>query len=288
MPEITYSPDPRPSPLQFPPSRGYGSIRDRVTSARTYYVAASGGSDTFDGLSPGGAFATIQKAVDVVLNLDLAALVNVTIQLMDGNHSLASAINIRSMVGIGQIIIQGNANTTSAVTITATAASFQMFQLSGLNGRFVIQHLTMVGSSSNTAIGVDALSRVTIGKMRFGAGFTSALNIANNSLVTLAGSTYEIYGSMAQFALCQRNSMLLATTTGTWTITGTPAWSVAFVYALDQGNIRISSANVTFSGSATGVRYLAEMDSIIQTNGGGANFFPGGSAGSTATGSQYA
>jgi hypothetical protein len=52
--------------------------------------------------------------------------------------------------------------------------------------------------------------------------------------------------------------------------------------------VRISSANVTFSGAATGARYFANMNSIIQTNGGGANFFPGDSAGSTATGGQYA
>jgi hypothetical protein len=41
------------------------------------------------------------------------------------------------------------------------------------------------------------------------------------------------------------------------------------------------------AGTATGTRYLSGSNSVINTNGGGANFFPGSGAGSTATGGQY-
>ena len=46
-------------------------------------------------------------------------------------------------------------------------------------------------------------------------------------------------------------------------------------------------AVVTASGEITGRRYIANMNGIIDTLSGGAEFFPGGTAGATATGGQY-
>ena len=50
----------------------------------------------------------------------------------------------------------------------------------------------------------------------------------------------------------------------------------------------ISAYSITFSGSATGQRYNASQNSVINTYGGGASYFPGNAAGATATGGQYA
>lgn len=44
----------------------------------------------------------------------------------------------------------------------------------------------------------------------------------------------------------------------------------------------------TVTGSVTGTRYSANINGTINTFGGGANYFPGTIAGSTATGAQYA
>jgi hypothetical protein len=69
------------------------------------------------------------------------------------------------------------------------------------------------------------------------------------------------------------------------TLTGTPAFATAFAYASIAG---IQAWNgTTFSGSATGPRYSVAGNSVVNTAGGGANFFPGNAAGSTATGGQY-
>ena len=64
----------------------------------------------------------------------------------------------------------------------------------------------------------------------------------------------------------------------TVTLTGTPAFS-AFASAASTGLINPAS-NVTFSGSATGARYAISSNGTINTNGGGASFLPGNSAGS--------
>jgi hypothetical protein len=45
---------------------------------------------------------------------------------------------------------------------------------------------------------------------------------------------------------------------------------------------------MTFTGSATGPRYRADSLGLIQTNGAGATYLPGNSAGSTSAGGQYA
>jgi hypothetical protein len=42
---------------------------------------------------------------------------------------------------------------------------------------------------------------------------------------------------------------------------------------------RLIIQSITYSESATGVRYSAASLGLISTNGGGANFFPGNSAG---------
>jgi hypothetical protein len=64
----------------------------------------------------------------------------------------------------------------------------------------------------------------------------------------------------------------------TITLTGTPAFSGSF--ALTQGGLAyIGMSNISFSGSATGQRYGVQYYSWINTYGGGANFFPGNSAG---------
>jgi hypothetical protein len=43
----------------------------------------------------------------------------------------------------------------------------------------------------------------------------------------------------------------------------------------------------TFVGSAVGARYNATLNGVINTGGGGANFLPGNSSGTTSLGGQY-
>lgn len=72
----------------------------------------------------------------------------------------------------------------------------------------------------------------------------------------------------------------------TVTLSGTPAFSVAFATASRAGVVQVN-AN-TYSGSATGTRYAASTNGVIFTNtGGSATYLPGNGAGTTATGGQY-
>ena len=72
----------------------------------------------------------------------------------------------------------------------------------------------------------------------------------------------------------------------TVTLTGTPAFANAFIDAV--GPCQLDTTVMTFPGAATGKRYSAVDNAFINTSGGGANYFPGNAAGTTATGGQYA
>jgi hypothetical protein len=71
------------------------------------------------------------------------------------------------------------------------------------------------------------------------------------------------------------------------TLSGSPTWSTAFATATNNGFIIALSSNVSFSGSASGPRYLATANGLIQTNGAASTFFPGSTSGSVASQGQY-
>jgi len=63
----------------------------------------------------------------------------------------------------------------------------------------------------------------------------------------------------------------------TRTLTGTPAFATAFANSTTLGELFFT--NITYSGAATGTRYAVAASALINTNGGGANYFPGNAAG---------
>jgi DNA-binding CsgD family transcriptional regulator len=78
--------------------------REVLTANRTYYVRTDG-SNSNDGLSntSGGAFLTIQKAIDIVAALDLS-IYNVTIQVGSGTYTSGAAVN-GAWIGAGIVAL---------------------------------------------------------------------------------------------------------------------------------------------------------------------------------------
>jgi hypothetical protein len=71
-----------------------------------------------------------------------------------------------------------------------------------------------------------------------------------------------------------------------YTLTGSPAFTNAFIGAGSLGLAYFASA--TFSGTGTGKRYDVSQNAMIHTAGGGASFFPGSTTGTATTGGIYA
>ena len=261
---------------------GTSSGRELLTAARTYYVRADGDDLTNNGLSDhsGGAFKTLQRALDAVGALD-TGVYDVTIHVGPGTYA---GCDLRTLVGAGACYIEGDRTTPSNCLVSATADN--CFDATNIIGRYQIHGFKCTTATTGSGIFASGPAvAVTYGAMDFGAvasGYmhiwaAAGARIVRDDVLTLSGG-----------AACHMLIEATATFLGggnTITLTGTPAFSSSFVLCRNTGVIDMSG--VTFTGSATGVRYVASRNGLIDAGGAGASYFPGNSAGSTATGGQY-
>jgi len=108
-------------------------MREKLTAARTYYVRTDG-SDSNNGLAntSGGAFLTVQKAIDVIYaTLDLGGK-DVTVQVADGTYT-GAVLADGPFIGKGSVTINGNNSTPTNVVFSTTSSSCVTAQ----NGAFI-------------------------------------------------------------------------------------------------------------------------------------------------------
>lgn len=266
-----------------------GLIREKLTANRTYYVRTDG-SNSNTGLvdSSGGAFLTWQKAWDTVVSTIDTAGYTVTIKIADGTYT-AGITCVAPWSGGGPIIIEGNTTTPDNCLMNAAT---RLFNNNGaaLPARVTIKGFKHTGASQSLLMNGSGILRFQ--SINFGStGFAhiqcnsdaAVIEIGGNYSIT-AGATYHIY-------MARHSAVLIPSgVTFTCTVTGTMTFSGAFVLASIGANIEYQSslATIDISGATvTGVRYSANTNGLIITGGAGASFFPGGTAGSTATQGQY-
>jgi len=248
--------------------------REKLSAARTYYVRTDG-SDSNNGLAntSGGAFLTIQKAVDTVSDgLDLG-IYNVTVQVADGTYT--GAIVGKAVIGSGKITIQGNNSTPSNVHINVTGIAVSVTEPSHY---LKIIDCKITGSS----YGLFAIPHgvIEFGNVVFGASSSSQVFSAYHAHINCV-SNYTISGG-ATYHIQAGSGGTIRSYGNVVTLTGTPAFT-AYLFVSDASIAYL--ATTTYSGSATGSRYTVTTNGVAST--GGATL-PGNSAGTTATGGQYA
>jgi hypothetical protein len=254
------------------------NAREVLTANRTYYVRTDG-SDSNNGLSntAGGAFLTLQKAVNTVAALDLS-IYNVTIQIADGTYTGAVVVN-GPWIGSGTVTLLGNSGTPANVLLS-TGASNAITVQNG--GALAVKDLKLTNTGTFLLVAQTG-GFISFANLDFGACGAQQIRTSDNGRITASGN-YTISGGGAYHVTCVGCSAVRIQNR-TVTLTGTPAFATAFA------NAQLCSATLfngcTFSGSATGPRYEAIQNGVLYTNGGGANYFPGDSVGSTATGGQY-
>lgn len=259
---------------------GTSSGREVLTANRTYFVATTG-SDTNDGLTAGTPFATIQKAIDVACALDLS-IFNVTIQVADGTYA---AVTLKPYVGRGPITIVGNSTTPNNVVINN--ASGNAISSAAMCGNWQIQFLKLTAGGIN--IQAAAGSNITLTGVNHGTCGNYHMRALSGGQITIATSGYEISGGALRHLFAYLGGMITYNGPQTVTVVGTPNFSQQCAYAADNGAIQFNGG-VAFTGAATGQRYLAQANGVIDTSassGGSTTFFPGSVAGATATGGQY-
>lgn len=249
--------------------------RKSLTANTTYYIATTG-NDTTGAGTVGNPWKTLQKAWNYLqANIDFAGF-TVTIQIADGTYTeafVASGI-MPGQATPGNLIINGNSTTPANVLVTSATQS----AIDAVGAKFRIQYmkLTTTGGGNNCLTAESGSVIELGGGIQFGACVSGHIDVGSHSIVSV-GAEYTINGNAAYHILVPDGG-LLVTGSFTHTLTGTPAFSQQFVNAALGGEVNAS--NTTYSGAATGTRFLSQNGGMINTNGGGANFFPGNAAGS--------
>jgi hypothetical protein len=262
---------------------GLLAVQD-LFETRSLYVRTDG-DDGNDGLAntAGRAFRTIQGAVNFLSKLPYNPLwwttaldSGFTIYVADGTY--AETVNLRDVRAVGATI-HGNEVTPANVVVAGVSDGFVAI---GLNTKWYLRGLKIT-AAAGSAIRLEQGSQVSFRTIDFGTA-SSAHLFTQTGARAFADGNYSIT-SAAQWHKIARTGSQIITSDRTVTITGTPAFSQSYALADDVSLIR--AVGMTFSGSATGVRYSVTVNGVINTNGGGASYLPGNSAGSTATGGQY-
>lgn len=253
--------------------------RWRLPTSITVFIDNVLGSSSNDCLAAGtgGACLSPLTPINRVMAQVDAANVTITIQFA-GGQTYNNLTYQGGLVGLlSGVIIDGGGS-----TFTSTTAA-EAFLINSVSGELLtLQNMVVTNSGSGDGIYVHTGNVVTGPGMVFGAvshfhihtQFTSQYN---------AAAAYTINGGAQSHIFSEANSVFnLAAVVVT--LSGTPAFSVAFTQATSNSTQAYFG---TFSGSATGKRYIISNNGAVITNGAGQTYLPGNAAGSVSTGGNY-
>ncbi len=241
-----------------------------LTANRTYYVRTDG-NDANTGLAntAGGAFLTVQKAIDVVAAIDLGPY-SATIQIGPGTYN--ERLTLKTFLGAGPIIILGDETTPANVTLSSTGAATAIITADAAVGKYSIRGLKL----TSTVAAQHGLYATNASVMEFQNVDFGALNggwhiLASDGSAIKATGNYEISGGADRHLAAVVVSSIRVESI-TVTLSGTPVFATAFAYASRNSAVRVAA--VTYSGGAIGPRYAANANAVIDAAGAGATFFP--------------
>ncbi len=255
--------------------------REVLTANRTYYVLTTG-SDSNNGLAntSGGAFLTIQKAIDTACALDLSVY-SVTINVADGTYS--GGIVLKPYLGTGPITIVGNTSTPANCLLSGTGirisadSTFATYEMRGFETRT---------STSGNSIALSGIGILKLNNWRFGTCAGSHMRVDNGARLTGISGSFTISGSASYFAI-GGYSATIDFNSATITLDASVTFT-ATAYAQYMALVNFQQATFTLGAfSVTGQRYNALGNSLISSGGAGANFIPGSTAGATSSGGTY-
>jgi hypothetical protein len=261
-----------------------------LLAPRTYYVDASAGNDSNNGLAAGAghAFATPAKAVATILSLNMNGFA-VTVNVANGTYApfACSPLN-----GSGSVAFIGNTTTPASVIIAATTGEAILVQGSGYSFSGFTVTSAANGSAPHLGCGVrcDGGVTCTISNMAFGACAFAHIECGFGASIQMLGvasgnssAFINIVGSAPSFMYVDSGGTISTGQTAL-TLTGTPTFT-AFAFAISNGSISLPFNSIT--GLATGSRYSVSLNGVISTNGSGATYYPGSTSGTATTGGQY-
>lgn len=249
--------------------------RIKIAQNQTFFVSTSGNDSTGTGLVVGNPWQTVTKAWQMLSSYYDMNGYTATIQLANGTYTEAFQPATNSIGG--PVVISGNIGNPSLTSFTNALPFFST------NGAvFTVKNLQISGASIVGLLS-DIGGSIQFSNVTFAACTAPHILAQHGGTIKCLGN-YTITGG-ATFHWQAVAGGNISVDSVTITIIGTPAFSSAFATSNTLGMIEAYSD--TFTGAATGVRFVANGNGVINTNGGGATYLPGNAAGSTATGGQY-
>ena len=271
------------------------SSREVAQADIDIYVRADGSdSNTGRADSAGGAYLTIQKAVDVIHDtIDLNGK-QATVHIGDGTYDGFQVKGPFVGEGYGStylenkfVTVVGNTTTPSNVVISATSKD-AVYVAGGA-------HLSITGVKIQTATAGFGLHAAHSGIIQVPPGGLVTGSCPSGYAQVYAETFGWIYIASDETITADADWHYLAEDHGivwpygsskTWTASGgTRNFAQAFAATKHGGYIR--ATGYTSSGTFTGKRYDAQTNSTIYEAGGSATYFPGDTAGTTSTGGKY-
>ncbi len=256
-----------------------------VISTNTTYFVRTDGSDANSGTAntAGGAWLTLQHAVDVVCNFVVLKGITLTVQVGNGTYTLTSNVILPNFEGGGSINIKGDETTLTNVVVTTSTAIGQLFY--GQSSASWTLSGMQLGATGGTPFGIVVERGILYFKaLRFSTGLSIHLRSAYGGVLYCVGA-YTIAGASSVSHTQTTIGGVMVIFSVVVTITGTPAFP-NFTLA-NAGGIQAWNGT-TFSGAATGTRFNGSTLACIDTgSGASATFFPGNVAGGVVTGAVY-
>lgn len=253
--------------------------RELLTGATTFYVRTDG-NDSNTGLAntSGAAFLTIQGAYDAISSRYDFAGKAVTVQIVDGTYSGSLAV-ASAWVGGGSLTFQGNNATPANVNWSTTGDTVSVTVVPP--GRVVVKDVKLTSSNGST-VSVNTGGVVSVSNLSLGAASLAHFYAVGQGSKINITSSYAYSGGATYHYICQIGGNITGTS-----ITATATGTLAFTYFayVSIGSVLLAYSNTYTGGTITGTRYYGDYYSVIHTSGGGANYFPGNSAGSVTSAS---
>ncbi|MFV0297737.1 MAG: DUF2793 domain-containing protein [Hyphomicrobiaceae bacterium] len=256
-------------------------MREMLSADRTYYVATTG-SDANSGLTAGAPLATISAAVAKAIAVDPNGHA-VTIQIADGTYTGAAGSFVvpRPQFDGSRLVITGNATTPGNVVLAGPGVV-----VSG-GARVDLRNMRLQTATSGVSLlSASARADVRLANIEWGACTASHIEGSAGAQITKTGNDTILAAASGVAAhINLRGGALFAVSYVTTTLVGTPHFSWTFLGAISGAICDLWGW--TFSGGATGARCSLQLNSVVNTNGGGTGYFPGDAAEYIITGAPY-
>jgi hypothetical protein len=247
-------------------------IREALSANRTYYVRADG-NDANTGRvdNAGGAFLTIQKAIDTVRDKIDTAGFDITVQCRTGTY--ATGWLDGPITGGGTLSILGDRTNAAAWDNCAVVGGF----LATNGAQFFVRGFKISSTAASTwsLYASGAGSSITWSEINFGAvtgGADHMIATDRGVLINdIAPSPYKITGgALNHYHSTEGGHIRIAAQVVA--ITGTPAFTGQFAGCASSD---IYVVGVTYSGATTGKAYLTHLNGVIRAGLDTRNVFPG-------------